>query len=489
MQGLAAWTVVAAIALAPMQRALASEVTIAVDVEASALPAERAPDQAEVVVRDDGKPDGTLMARHVAGRTSEGGWSFVWSGLPAGSYRVFLEGPWGSRWHTEIVEFSDFGRRPVDLDVLQFRGRIRKGGEPLEDVLLWFGGLNGARRIVCRSREGGRFEGFLPKREDWGEDAGRWVFQVTPAPACDPCEGDWRSGDWGDFDPRQAVAGGMVEVVEGSDGVARVDIDLGDGRISGRVVRLDAERVGADGVAAARVELEAGERWLVGWSEVTSEDGSFEFAGVPDGVVSLEAQAYVDDQFLRSDQIELRISEKEAVEELELVLKRQKRIRFFVRSHGSGVAGAVAVVRYTDPSRGEVRRRSLTAPDGSVSFWLPPSTELVQLVVHAEGLGTDGWRGSTSSTGAIEVQLSDARGDLLLPGSAGRRNAKLISSRGVVMHASTLRANGKLYERAGASVVRDLAPGLYSWCPERGECIETTVIADTLNEIRSSSDR
>lgn len=110
-------------------------------------------------LRDDGRPDGHLTTRFQAESPFKGAWSFVWSGLPVGHYRVLLEGPWGNRWHSETVEFSTLGRHSVALDVVKISGRIRRGGEPLKDVLVWFGGLNGGERIVFRSGEAGRFEG------------------------------------------------------------------------------------------------------------------------------------------------------------------------------------------------------------------------------------------------------------------------------------------------------------------------------------------
>ena len=433
---------------------------------------------------DDGRPDGNLMARYMAERSFEGSLTFNWSGLPAGHYRIFLEGLWGSRWHTEVVEFGDAGRHVVDLDLLVVRGRIRRGGEPLEDVLIWFGGLNGGERVVLRSREGGRFEGFLPRRETWGEHAGSWAFQVTPAPACDPCEGDWIWGGWRDFDPRQSAIGGAVEVVEGSDGVARVDIDLPNGHIEGRLVRLDPQGR-THGVAGARVEFAAGQRWAFGTSQAAAEDGSFEFTGVPDAVVSLRGEAHVDGQILRSDPVELRVSEDEPVKDLDIVLRPQRRIRFLVRSRGSAVARAVAVLRYRDPGRGVVRERGLTGTDGSVGFWLSGSSGPVELVVHAEGLGTDGWRGGAPFAEDAEIELSDARGDLVLPGPAGSMDGAIVSTKGVVMHLQALRANGQVREWESRDLVRNLAPGRYSWCPAPGECNEAVVIADTFNVIRN----
>lgn len=198
-----------------------------------------------------------------------------------------------------------------------------------------------------------------------------------------------------------------MAVVEGSDGVARVDIDLPEGRVAGRLVRFGPDGVTRRGVAGARVELDVEKAWFLGWSAVTSEDWNFEFAGVPDGVARLDGQAALDGQLLRSDQVELRISGGEPIDDLELVLQAQFRLRFQVRSRGAGVVGAVALIRCVDPGRGEVRRRGLTGADGSVGFWLPRSLDTVELVMIAEGLGTESWRGSVPATGEVEIALSD----------------------------------------------------------------------------------
>ena len=93
-------------------------------------------------------------------------------------------------------------------------GRIQRGGEPLEDAMVWFGGMYGFERVSFRSREEGRFSGFLPRE-------GYWPVEVTPAPDCDPCEGSWDRDGWGDFDSSEISGAGSFEIEADSDGIAR----------------------------------------------------------------------------------------------------------------------------------------------------------------------------------------------------------------------------------------------------------------------------
>ena len=119
--------------------------------------------------------------------------SFVWRGLPVGDYEVEVEDNRGNRWHQEVVSFFGQDHYYVELDAVPLVGRIERGGEPLENVLVWFGGLFDVERNAFRSREEGRFSGLLPRD-------GGWFVEVTPAPDCDPCEGPWEEGGWGGFD-------------------------------------------------------------------------------------------------------------------------------------------------------------------------------------------------------------------------------------------------------------------------------------------------
>ena len=180
-------------------------------------------------------PDGEVEDRgrrfEFEERGSDG--SFVWHGLPAGDYEVGVEDNRGNRWHHEVVRFFGQDHHYVEFDAVPLVGRIERGGEPLEDVMVWFGGMYGFERVSFRSREEGRFSGLLP-REDF------WLVEVTPAPDCDPCEGGWDTDGWGDFDSSEISSAGIFEIEADPDGVARVEIDLPGWR--GQRSRREAER-------------------------------------------------------------------------------------------------------------------------------------------------------------------------------------------------------------------------------------------------------
>ncbi len=427
-----------------------------------------------VSLREDGTPKRRTFGKHLAKRSFDGSSLFIWSALPGGSYKISVEGPWGNRLYREHVDFSAASYHAIDLDGTEIRGRIRRGAKPLEDVLVWFGGLTGGERVAMKSRHDGRFEGWLPTRTRLGDSGNEWHVQVTRPPACDPCEGDWTT--WQDFDSGQVVNAGVVEIAENVDGVGRVEIDLPDGRISGRVLRAEAETAGRTAVSGATVRLSARDHGRWDWSAVTSEEGGFEFLGVPDGDVGLVAEARMDDQAFRSGRTRLRLSEGEAVEDVEILVEPQRHFNLLVRTRNGPLRNAAVLL--LDTESGAVRVQ-WTLGDGSTQFWVPPGN-LVDFVVLAAGFGTDGWRMTLPPEGDLEVELSGARGDLLLPDTA---DATIVHSRGVALRLSVLRHVGQIRDTEEGPVIRNLAPGSYSYCPRDTECAMVQVIAGTLNRV------
>ena len=427
-----------------------------------------------VSLLEDDTPAPRVFGQYVAKRSFDGSSLFVWSGIAGGSYLILAEGPWGNRWHRERIDFSAASLHAIDMDGVEIRGRIRRGAKPLEDVLVWFGGLTGEERIVMNSRHDGRFEGWLPTRTRLGNSANEWHVQVTQAPACDPCEGDWTT--WQAFDSGHVVNAGVVEIVENVDGVGRVEIDLPDGRISGRVLRVEAETENRTAVSGASVRLSTRDHGRWGWSALTSDEGDFAFLGIPDGGVGLVAEARVGDQTFRSDRTELSLSEGEAVEDVEILVAPQRNFRLRVRTPNGPLRNATVLLLDTESAAARVQ---WTLANGSTQFWVP-ADRLVQFVVLAAGLGTDGWRMSLPSEGDLEVELSDGRGDLLLPDTA---EATIVNSRGVALRLSVLRNLGQIRDTEEGPAIGNLAPGNYRYCPTNAECATVQVVAGTLNRV------
>ena len=431
-------------------------------------------------------PDGDVEARGRRFEAEERGTdgAFVWRGLAVGDYEVAVEDNRGSRWHYEVVSFFGQDHYYVELDAVPLVGRIERGGEPLENVMVWFGGLYGHERVSFRSREEGRFSGLLPRE-------GFWSVEVTPAPGCDPCEGGWDSDGWDGFDDREVNGAGAFEIEADSDGIARVDIDLPGSVVGGRVVRRMVESGALEPVESARVwiyavEEVAGERHNFRlpnqWRRRTDADGAFEVTGLPEWEYSIHAESYLDERELQSRPLRVQVVGDDRIDDLELLLAEQQTVTVSVRSGGVPVAGAQTFVLHPAGSGSAVTHR-YTGGSGAADHDLPMEAEFVDVVVRAEGLGMNGWRFDIRDGGPIEIDLSSDRGALRVPGIFGL----LVTPSGAAIEIRTLEAindRGQIRTDGDETVVKDLAPGTYSYCPRDGVCSTVDVVPWAESRVR-----
>ena len=412
--------------------------------------------------------------------------SFLWRGLPAGDYEVDVEDNRGNRWHQEVIRFFGQDRYYLELDAVPLVGRIERGGQPLENAMVWFGGLYGHERVSFRSREEGRFSGLLPRE-------GFWSVEVTPAPGCDPCEGGWDSDGWDGFDDREVNDAGIFEIEPDSDGVARLRIELPASVVSGRVVRRNVETRVLEPVEGAYVwvhalEEVAGEQldYLLprSWRRKTDDSGTFEVTGLPEWEYSIYAQTWVDDRELRSRELQLQVASDERIEDLDLLLDDLRPVSIVVRSGGVPVAGAQTFVLFPAGTP-NVESGEYTDGSGVASHWLPMEAEVIDVVVRLEGLGMIGWRFEVRDEASLEVEMSPDRGALRVPDSW---DAWLVTPGGVsVKVGRTLAAvnnRGQIRTDGDEFVVRDLAPGTYSYCLPDGVCSTVDVVPWAESRVR-----
>ena len=436
-------------------------------------------------------PDGEVERRErrfeFHDRGSDG--SFLWRGLPPGYYEVAIGDDRGNRWGYDVLRFFGQDHHYVELDAVPLVGRIERGGAPLEDAMVWFGGMWGFERISFRSREEGRFSGLLPRE-------GFWPVEVTPVPDCDPCEGGWDTDGWGDFDDREVNDAGIFEIEADSDGVARVDIDLAAGAISGRVVRRNVESDLLEPVAGARVWV-----WAAGevageqrdplqpgsWRSRTDASGAFEVTGLSEWSYSISAEAYVDERELQSAPLLVEVVGDDRIEDLELQLRDQRLVTVVVRSGGVPVAGAQTFVLHPAGS-GTAVANSYSDGAGEARHNVSMDAEYVDLVVRAEGLGMNGWTYDVSDGAPIEVDLFTARGRLRVPRFQAAADsqeslffwdARLYTPGGASIRIGTLAAvndRGQIQEDGDDVIVNDLAPGTYSYCPKDAACTRVDIV-------------
>ncbi len=436
-------------------------------------------------------PDGEVEERgrrfEFEERGSDG--SFLWRGLPAGDYEVGVEDNRGNRWHHEVVRFFGQDHHYVEFDAVPLFGRIERGGRPLENVMVWFGGMYGFERVSFRSREEGRFNGFLPRE-------GYWPVEVTPPPDCDPCEGSWDGDGWGDFDSSEINDAGIFEIEADSHGIARVEISLSAGALAGRVVMRDRESGALEPVAGARVWVFAagevageqqGPLQPGSWRGRTDASGAFEVTGLSEWNYSIHAEAYVDERKLQSAPLQVQLRDDERIEDVELRLADQRLVTVVVRSGGVPVAGAQTFVLHP-PGSGTARANSYSDGAGEATHYLSMDAEYVDVVVRAEGLGMNGWRFDVRDGVPIEVDLSADRGSLRVPkrqdgpGSQESlffRDARLYTPGGASIRIGTLAAvndRGQIQEDGDEAIVNDLAPGTYSYCLKDDACTRIDIL-------------
>ncbi len=396
--------------------------------------------------------------------------SFVWRGLPAGDYEIDIADERGNRWQREVLRFHGQDHYYFELDAVQLVGRIERGGDPLEDVMLWFGGLWGAERVSLRSGEKGRFSGLLPRE-------GFWPVEVTPLPACDPCEGGWDTDGWDGFDGSDVDDAGVVDVVAGADGAAHVSIDLPAGSVLGRVSWRNAETGAFEPVEGASVWVSPEPRAAADeeqallaqdWRRATDDMGRFEIRGLFEGTYRIHALASMGGREYRSREDRFQVSDRESLDELRLVLEHQRRLTVVVRSGGLPVSGAQTFVR--DPGTGLYGRNGDTDGWGKATHRLTAETTAVDVVVRADGLGMVGWRFDVKDGAPAVVEMRPDRGRLRVPDTW---QAVLISPAGVAIPVFVLAAindNGQVQTAGDEYVIRDLAPGTWQWCSAPGAC-------------------
>ena len=402
--------------------------------------------------------------------------AFAWRGLPVGDYEVDVSDNRGNRWRREVLRFHGQDHRYIELDAVSLEGRIERGGEPLEDVMVWFGGLRGAERVSFRSGEEGRFGGLLPRE-------GHWSVEVTPLPACDPCEGGWNTDGWEGFDGLAVDDAGSVEVLADVDGVAKVLIDLAAGQVSGRVSWRHPETGAIEQVEGAFV-------WVMSespfggdaddllpprqWRRVTDKGGRFEIAGLPDGRYAAWVDAWLGERKYESGEDRFLVTGGNSVDSLDLWLEHRQPFTVVVRSGGVPVAGAQTFVYVPGNDRG-VHSNRRTDGAGTAEHSLQEVTE-VDVVVRAEGLGMVGWRFDVRDGAPVTIEISPDRGTLRVP---DRWQAVLVSPGGVsipVFVLADIRDYGQVRMNGDEYVIRDLAPGTWQWCSAPGACSAVEVL-------------
>jgi hypothetical protein len=303
-----------------------------------------------------GIDEGNRVRSVSTGRTDPSG---SWTGpvIEAGSYSLQITDSRDQTWYREPIElFAGEDFQVIEIPHVPVIGHLRFGDEPMAGELV-FGTGQGAVRIRMRQEEGASsFSGILPRE-------GLWPIEIRLL----------------DQDPDFYQAAEPVEVKRHSGQLrARVEIRLPPTRITGRVT------AGGEPVADASVLLVRPDARRRDGLRRTDEDGRFQFFGLGEGSVTLQA---FEDRGRSSGLLELEIVEDQPRElQIELVerLELQGQV---VDIQGQPIPGAEIRAWPKDSSGMEIDqvRRATSGMAGEVLLDIPETAAVVDLLVWSPG--------------------------------------------------------------------------------------------------------
>ena len=359
-------------------------------------------------------------------------------GLPRGTYDLLVvHTGTGRPFHRRSVTLdSDESFWSVDLELVSVVGEVLLGDTPVEKARLIFGGATGHQGSRLTTDDRGRFEGTVPEE-------GFWTVDIRSS------------------DPPIRRRLSRVEIrPRPGNGAAEVEIRLPDTRIAGQVVDAEGQPqakamvfVRPEGVDDGRVTTR------------TDAAGAFEILGLPEGGVSVAAEAV---SGAESPVLEIEIEEgRFGTPELDLVVVEKQTVQGSVVSDLGPVPGAVVYFRQAGAllSRGD---QASTDGQGRFELELPADIDSVHVQVRAPGYGFYLARHPLGSAG-VQIRLDKVWGDVELKYNLDEYEWLFAQRNGATAWFGPLRAWAQLH--GGDDAVTDerlrisrLAAGDWSFC-------------------------
>ncbi len=337
--------------------------------------------------------------------------------------------------HDVPIESPADAVRLFKIPWIEVEGSIRLGDEPLQ-ASLWFGSKSGPTSIRIDSDKEGRFRGALSR------------------------EGHWRIDLAADSPP---IALQLRRTLEAKEGKTRLDIEVPDTRIFGRVVSPSGQPEPQAMVSVLEPD---------GASQILASDsaGRFDLRGVAPGEVGLTAEAQRGD--FDGDQVILNLGDGAEIGPIELKLQKKTRFSGRVLTSRGAAGGAAVTVVGTRPARfGNDRTR--TAADGQFEARLPVGVENAVAVVAALGSALSAFELKPGPS--VDLLVADLRGavEVDLGAPLSRRVAEeeaflMLFQNGLEIPSRVLadwaRSHGGSAVGGASRRFPALAPGSYSAC-------------------------
>lgn len=353
-------------------------------------------------------------------------------GLLPGRWHLSILGEKEGIWAHQRIDIDGTDQFvAVEVEAIAVEGRALQGKEPFLGTL-WFGGTRGARRVRFDPDENGKFFGLLPSE-------GEWEVQV---------------GDPGAGLDRLTLEPVTVRRRPGQS-KARIEIHVPDTRLEGRVVDENGKGV------AAKLTLIADRHPSLARTE---KDGRFHLRGLPEGVVSVQAET----DELASEAQQISLEDGHFTPEVTLVVRGRTRIRGVVRSANGPLAGAEIYIWPALPLGGMVAvERAITNPDGSFEVVISGGAKTVDTAISAPGYGISVSRQSVPSKGPLVLDLETAAGQLelqLSPEGKGVPQDVLLVHRGAFVPAALLSRWGEVDRETRRLIFSGVEAGEWTLC-------------------------
>jgi hypothetical protein len=359
--------------------------------------------------------------------------------IPVGEYLLIIEGQ-GQRYFHQAISLEE-GSGPIEVHVplRHLRGRLTLNHSPLV-ATLFFGGQNGATKIQLVSRQDGTFEGYLPK-------AGRWLVDVL-----------------GEASFNRSL---YADVAAGDADEMTVAIDLADTRIRGIVVDQDGNARSATVTA-----IPLGADNILPHATEAGEDGTFEFRGLPNGLVSLSAEA---GKGLSSPVVMSEIHDSGDAAGIRLVVGRSRNliVRLVSSADGSPVVGGFLLATpLQGPTPAPWGLQATADLNGQVRLELPPATDSVRLTFGCSLCATGMANLAIPDTGDATVQVDRLGGTLQIVPREAISTEPASSMDVAVFHNDSVASGILLLRQGGTStptahspfVMPRMAAGSYKAC-------------------------
>jgi len=404
---------------------------------------------------------GTVYTTRVANEPVQVDGSWERPGLEAGVYDIAVaDSAGGILERKRITVDENTAVVELHLNQIPVHGRLRTGSHGLAaDLRFTSTGLNSGKRVSTKSDSDGFFKTILPSE-------GTWDVRIMQP-----------SGH------SYIIRRGIAIHRRGDSPYAEVSLDLPEGTIKGIVV----DAAGKPLQKPLDVLLFRDGR--VAANAASSESGEFEFFGLADGNVTLQAKSRsAGDSGLVPYDIK-----GEADSTVKLVVVPERTVRgVIVTAEGFPVAGAV--VRFAASSSSGYGD-TVAGPGGTFEIAVPERTESVTVAILAVGMPVHlaVLRVADGEDRVQEVVLTPAAGRLLIPMTPTSRMPGIGLPGGALLALSAL-----IFPPDGSSALPQgiaadgfdiaLVPGPYVVCSHPGACEGITLRQGEKTLMRSSPD-